>query len=220
MVVGSTRLGTRSNSDRPRLSSSLRTLDDTAAEAPPLVYLPGIDGTGEFLFETGRRRDEQRPEVLFDQDDVELASAEADADCELPEGAYLVDLKVPPAVDDADNGALEYYLYLTRARGLSAPRLLARARRQGSASGVVFRFYLTSEQAEEPVCTSLRVVDAVGKTAEGEPELCFDPRQGTYFQPLCSVSGRGPSQARPPLAVALGFLITWLFVWGRRCRRT
>ena len=176
---------------------------------PEREYLFTVDVFGtaqtyESEFRTGRRVDQQAPMLFIEEDDVGLASGPSPDGCGLPEGSYLVDLDLGAAVDDADNGALEYYLFLTRARGLSAPTLLDRARRGGASGRVVLRFVLTDEQVKEPVCVALRVVDGVGRSSDGEPEFCFDPRQGTFFQPLCSALPVGTAR---PETTAPAFLV-------------
>ncbi|MDD9968678.1 MAG: Ig-like domain-containing protein [Myxococcales bacterium] len=177
-------------------------------------------------FRTGRRTDQQAPMLFIEEDDVGLVSGPSPAGCGLPDGSYLVDLDLGAAVDDADNGALEYYLFLTRARGLSAPILLDRVRRGGASGRVVLRFVLTSEQVEEPVCVAVRVVDGVGRSSTSEPEFCFDPRQSTYFHPLCRVSAPGARsraglQASPWVLTSTAFLVLLTLTWlARRSRAT
>lgn len=183
---------------------------------------PGSGAVREAPFATGAETDQARPELFFGDVSVDVRSGEASS-CGDEPGAFVVDLRFPPvAFDDKDLGALQYFLYLTRAEGLEAPRLLQRVRRQGSLDLLRFAFVLSPEEASGPVCVALRVVDAVGKVAAEQPELCFDPFVEAHFQSLCSA--RGPLGSRRawaggavlPFSAAAAFLVALTLAVRRR----
>lgn len=184
-----------------------------------LVREVGTDRVREVLFQTGRDIDAQPPQIFLSEADVDLRASDA-ASCGGEPGGFRVELRLPFAVDDADNGGVEYYLYLTRAEGLRAPRLLQRARRQGASSRVRFVFVLSAEEATGPVCAALRVVDAVGKRAQAQPEVCFDPVQEAHFQPLCVAGAGGAGRGRLPDTTAWGVASAlFLLACGLRLHR-
>lgn len=154
-------------------------------------------GAGDFQFRTSDVIDTQPPDFKFGQDRVTgVSSVECGED-----GNRRVSITFARATDDGDEGGIEYLLYLTRASGLDAPRLLAReylASGSGSMS-----FALRPEQLATPVCILVDVEDGVGNHAEGIDEFCFDPLQGSFFEP-CSV-------ARHSSPRHVGFLV-WLIV--------
>lgn len=183
--------------------------------------LSGGGETRTVLFRTGRDVDRQRPQVFFGDANVEVRTGDAER-CGGEPGSFVVELRVPPtAIDDRDLGGLEYYLYLTRAEGLQAPRNLQRLRRQGAVASLRFSFELTAREASGPVCTVVRVVDSVGNVADEQPELCFDPFLEAHFQPLCGVArpgdvARSGGSWGGPLAWATAFLLALGWITRRR----
>lgn len=140
-------------------------------------------------FTTGTSIDRQPPEFTFGPDVVDdLASSKIAAVCGEPEGSYNVSFSLAEATDDGDEGGIEFLAYLTRAAGLNGPVLLTR---QYQSEGRSLAFTLTAEQVSTPVCVVVDAVDAVGNHAPEEDiqELCFDPLQGSFFEP-CAVSAR------------------------------
>ena len=161
---------------------------DEDTDYRPLIAKPNFDGsslTDAFVFTTGDELDQDPPTFDLAADEVLLSSNPLSIDCDQPEGSFLVGLAFPPAEDDADEGGMEYLLYLSRAAGIEGPRLEARERHHTGTMNM--SFILGPEQVQEPVCVVIRVVDGVGKTADGDAELCFDPVQGNFFEPGCSV---------------------------------
>ena len=56
---------------------------------------------------------------------------------------------------------------------------------------------LTREQSESRACVAVRVVDGVGTPAEEQPELCFDPIEGSHFEACSSRATIGASHTGP-----------------------
>lgn len=195
---------------------------DEETDYKPLIAKPNFDGsslTDDFIFTTGEEVDQEPPTFNLTADEVLLSSNPLSIDCDEPEGSFLVGLAFPPAEDDADEGGMEYLLYLSRAAGIDGPRLEDRQRHHTGTMNM--SFILSPEQVQEPVCVVIRVVDGVGKTAEGDAELCFDPVQGNFFEPGCSVvpaPGSVPVSARGRAALFLIAFVSMLLPWWRRGR--
>lgn len=162
----------------------------------------------ELTFVTSDLVDTQPPQFNFGQDRVTRFSSIECGD----EGRRRVTLEFDRATDDGDQGSIEYLLYLTRASGLDAPRLMARQYLAlGSES---MSFALEPEQLATPVCVVVDAVDGVGNHAEGIDEFCFDPLQGSFFEP-CSVARR----SRPWHAGFLAWLLAASLALRVRSRR-
>lgn len=170
-------------------------------------------GYETFMFETGFREDEEPPELTIEDDGLSLFVSESTPECG-PEGTVNVGIDFPEATDDGDPSSIEHFVYLTRARGLSAPRLVARVGRPYSEPKL--NFVLTPEEAEAPVCLRVRAMDGKLKLAENEPEICFDPVQGSFFRPLCAVTTPGRARGHSHSHFAGVFLLLSAFAWRRR----
>jgi hypothetical protein len=142
----------------------------------------------EYEFTTGSRRDEAPPELPADAE-LRLTIDAPPPECRAETGSLRVRLRVPRITDDADERSVEALLFLTRAAGLRGPTLRARAHNPEEGD-VLLTLVLAPDEAHAPVCVVLRAVDGAGRVSEAEPELCFDPRQGSHFVSLCA--------ARPP----------------------
>lgn len=142
----------------------------------------------ETEFTTGRARDDAPPE-LPPEAELRLTIDAPPPECRAESGSVRVRVRVPHITDDADERSVEALLFLTRAAGLSGPTLRARAQNPEEGD-LLLVLVLAPEEADAPVCLALRAVDGAGRVSEAEPELCFDPRQGSHFASLCA--------ARPP----------------------
>lgn len=168
------------------------------------------DITKELTFMTSDVIDREPPTFRFGQDRVTAFSSVECGD----EGARRVTITFDRARDDGDPGSIEYLLYLTRAADLEGPRLLAR---QYLASGAEdMTFTLVAEELATPVCVVVDAVDGVGRHAEGIDEFCFDPLQGSFFEP-CSVGARLEAQHAEILGLLLAAFLG-LRVRSRRLR--
>lgn len=126
------------------------------------------------------------------------------------EGSERVDIEFEGATDDGPLGSIEYLIFLTRGHGISAPVL--RLRRLEQPGNIPAAIGMTADEAAEPACAAIVAVDGVGKT-DASPEQCFDPRTGTFFEPLCSVS------PHPTLPGVLGLVLPVGFALLARRRR-
>jgi hypothetical protein len=155
------------------------------------IARPGFDRASrvELQFTTDAEPDREPPRLAADASALRLTVEPAPPECEVEPGSLRVRLLVPRVRDDSDEQSVELLAFLSRARGLRAPVLRARARNPESGD-VLLGFVLDPDQASEPVCVVLRAVDGTGKRSEAEPELCFDPREGSHFVPLCSAQPR------------------------------
>lgn len=182
----------------------------------PLIAKAGFDRAAfaELRFQTGRVEDEEPPDLALSPDGIRIASEAVSAECGGPAGRLRVAVTFPPAVDDGDEGSIEYFLYLTRGVAVDAPELRDRARSDGG--DVRMSLELTRDQAREIACVAVRAVDGVGRRAESEPELCFDPIEGSHFRP-CAVAAPG-SGASGAGKGAVGWLVACATVLVLRCR--
>jgi hypothetical protein len=170
----------------------------------------GRDGPPiEFEFCTGATVDSMaptKPRVIA------IEPAENRPAC--PPGGYKVDVTIAPSSDDGPAGSVEYLLYLTRGRGVTAPQLRDRLRNL-TPERVTLNLILAPDEAAEPVCVRVLAIDGVGRISEGSDEACVDPLNRVAFQPLCSAS---PGQGhRLAIAMALGSVVATLW-WRRRVR--
>lgn len=176
----------------------------------------GVDGDLEVSFCTGSRFDVGAPTLgAIDREAPVLVGPQ----CGLPDGGYRVGIYFEPATDDGPLGSIEYLLYLTRGEGVDAPRLVGRARNY-RADQITMSLLLAPELGSTPVCVQLAAVDGVGNVTVNEERHCFDPITRTWFYGGCSIggAGRGPSDRRGPLSIALAGSL-WLGLRARRRRR-
>jgi len=184
----------------------------------PLIARTGFDRAArtELEFRTGTAVDREPPAFDPGEDELRLEIDAPPAECDAPEGSLRVQIGVPAARDDGDEGSVELLLFVTNSPGARGPELRARSRNLGDGE-VVLTFLLDAREAEQPMCVALRAVDAVGRSSPGEPSLCFDPRQGSHFAPLCGTAfGAGRADG------GAGTLVpscVWLVVALRRRRR-
>jgi len=106
-------------------------------------------------------------------------------------------------------------VFLSRARGLTAPRWLASARNFGDPLHV--ELLLEPEQASEHVCLTLRAVDGVGRASQDAPELCVDPSHDVAFAGACAAGTRRPGTL--PAAPLSSLILAWAGLSWRRRRR-
>jgi len=149
------------------------------------IARPGFERVtrSELSLTTGTERDLQAPTFALG-DALQLRLRSLPEACGEPAGSVRVELSVPAASDDGNAESVELLLYLSRAAGLSAPELRARAPNR---SGEVPMFFVVGpEAAAAPLCVALRAVDPKGRVAEYDQELCLDPRGGSPFVAACS----------------------------------
>ncbi len=171
----------------------------------------GLETSLSLRFCTGAGPDRSPPS--FGQD-LRVSSEEVGPGCELPDGGFRVGVFAGAATDDGPGGSLEYFLFLTRADGLTAPLLVDRVR-NFSAGEITLRLFLDGSQAASPVCVRLGVVDGVGNVTMSDAEECFDPVMEVAFQG-CSVSrGRRSEMPTGAMLAVLGLS----FGLARRARR-
>lgn len=178
---------------------------------------PATVGMAEYRFDTGVSTDDGPPSFDFDEGAVELNTRAPGPECDAEEGSLAVQLRFPGAHDDSDRGAVEHSAFLTRARGLAAPRLLVTARPVQET--VVLNFVLSEEESHSPVCVGLRAVDGVGNLADNQPEICFDPIQGSFFRPMCSLASRPGARRGSDSASGAAFLLWFALAVGVMRRR-
>jgi hypothetical protein len=148
----------------------------------------------EVKFTAGTQIDREAPQFAPSRSQIRLGLDTPAPECRAPSGSLRVQLAVPRAHDDGNEGSIEVLAFLSRARGLDGPVLEDRVRNpeadrdQGE---VLLNFLLTEEQTAEPICVVLTAVDGVGRVSETDPRLCFDPTTGSVFAPSCAA---GPTQ--------------------------
>lgn len=188
-----------------------------AALAPTTLYRGTVVSTttmsGErvFTFTTGSLFDVASPAIHPVRT---IASGVASVTCDAPDGGYRITVTFDRAEDrDSAPGDLEYLLYASRAADLAAPTLEVRERNFSGAT-ITMSFVVPAPRATARVCVVVAVVDDLGHTAQ-TPQVCVNPIQGNYFEPLCAVSSPG---ARSGGAAASTAAVA-LFVLGHRRRR-
>lgn len=94
---------------------------------------------------------------------------------------------------------IEYVLFVTRGEGIAGPRVLERARIQGSGfsgdRGAQRTVRVPGTLARGPMCLVMRAVDPNGRTDGNSVERCVNPSVGNYFAGCRSAPTRG---APPP----------------------
>lgn len=181
-------------------------------------------GSDPFLtlsFLTGFADDLGPPELGGIHD---ITSSEVQATCDAPEGGFRIDVTFAPAPDDGPLADVEYFLYLTRGELVDAPVLVAR-QRNFATSEITMAFVLSRERAASPACVVVMAQDGAGNIDDDGTATCFDPIDGSFFEPLCSAApGRGPrrgaagSAATVVLVASLGLLAWRRRAAARACR--
>lgn len=172
----------------------------------------GVERDLDFQFRTGSLRDVAAP--MFTGLTGGPSTARVDPTCDGGSG-YRVDVRFPPARDDGPAGSIEYLLYLTRGPSLRAPELRARLR-NFTTEEVTMAFVLDDEEATGPVCIVVHAVDGVGRVDRSMGPACFLPGEGTFFEPLCTVSAPGA----PARGAGLAAVVALAAVAVRRRRST
>jgi hypothetical protein len=72
------------------------------------------------------------------------------------------------------------------AKGLEAPEL--RARGPNDDDPVHLHFILSPEEASARVCLAIGAVDALGRSSERKPTVCFNPSTRPVFESACSIA--------------------------------
>ena len=153
-----------------------------------LIARAGFDraSRAEAEFRTGAGVDRDPPGFDPRGEDMRLVLDAPPPECGAPRGSVRVQLGVPAARDDGDEASVELLLFVTSsALDAGAPSLRARTLNRTDGE-VVLTFLLEPGEAEGTVCLALRAVDALGRSSRAEPSLCFQPRQGSHFEPSCS----------------------------------
>jgi MYXO-CTERM domain-containing protein len=174
----------------------------------------GIDFDLDFNFRTGTMQDLAPPRLGAIES---VSSSRVEPRCEAPDGGYRVDVSFSPASDDGPVGSIEYLLFLTRGVNVDRPELRARDR-NFTTDLITMAFVLEPGAAAEPVCVAVEAVDGVGRVDDDGEEVCFDPIEGNFFEPLCAVSP-SPGSTPGPFAIGLSVAAVGLVVRRRRARR-
>lgn len=168
-----------------------------------------LDGAPrQFNFTTSDRVDTGPPQ--WPNPDVELSAQQQTEEC----GEARIDVVFNVATDDGPLGSIQYFVFQTAGVELSAPRLVARITAPQGDGKISSSFLIPPEQAEEPVCVSVEVMDGVGNILAAGGESCVDPFADPYFDSLCSASPGAAGDLRGGwwLGAVLGLL------WVRRRR--
>lgn len=189
--------------------------DDTLYFIPDSPLTPDLlyEGTAtgavfpfDFSFRTIAGNDVANPDLRSPASDgsLRVASSAVDSSCAEPR-SRRIRLEFASATDDGPASSLEYWVYLTRAEGLEAPRLLARVRDYGAEVTTVGAI-LGPEESSRSACVSVVAVDGLDRASEWSGVACFDPQTGTGFESLCSASPRGEPARGPLIAVVAACL--------------
>lgn len=146
----------------------------------------GVDADLDIQFITGSVVDEHAPEILGA---LEMDSSAVPESCTSPDG-FRVDITFPRATDlDGARGDIEYLLYITRGPDIDVPILVSRARNFAS-DDITMAFVLDGETVSGPICTAVLAVDGAGHSSSSR-EVCGNPLDGAFFQPLCDTTAPG-----------------------------
>jgi hypothetical protein len=172
-----------------------------------LIVQPGLDivARSESSFETGTGSDREPPELNYGPDDVQVSVAELPPECGQGSGARRVVLSLPPASDDGDVESVQLEVELTMAKGLDEPEL--RARGPNDDDEVHLHFILSAEEASARVCLAVGAVDALGRSSERKPTVCFNPSTRPAFESACSIAAVAVGRRANP-----GGACAWLLV--------
>jgi hypothetical protein len=155
-----------------------------------LVVQPDLDivARSASSFVTGARTDRDPPELGYDAQDVSVSVTELPPECLEPAGSRRVVLELPPATDDGD--AESVTLEIVRVGdGLDDGEVRARAANRGDP--VLVSFMLGPEEAAQRTCLVVRAYDALGRKADREPRLCFNPSTRPLFSSACAAARPG-----------------------------
>lgn len=156
----------------------------------------GAETSLTFGFCTGSRTDDAPPTLGGLS---RPSSTRVGTQCGLPDGGYRLGLSFPPATDDGPPGSIEYLLYLSRAEGLEAPRIVSREYNY-AASQITLGVLLTPAEVRSPICLTLAAVDGVGRVTVSPDPQCFDAITRTTFAgEACHAS---PGRRDAPMAIA------------------
>jgi hypothetical protein len=178
-----------------------------SSEHTILIVQPGLDivARSESSFETGTGSDREPPELNYGPGDVQVSVAELPPECGQGSGARRVVLSLPPASDDGDVESVQLEVELTMAKGLDAPEI--RARGPNDDDQVHLHFVLSAEEASARVCLAVGAVDALGRSSERKPTLCFNPSTRPVFESACSIAAVAVGRRANP-----GGACAWLLV--------
>jgi hypothetical protein len=204
---------------------AISVIGDVLVFVPDTVFEPrtryegtafGFDSDFDFRFTTGSVFDAAPP--TFDALTSMSSSRIEEASCDAPDGGYRIDVSFPAASDDGPPGDIEYFLFLTRGPSVEAPLLKKRARNQ-TPGEVIMAFVLDPSEASSPICVSVLAVDGVGNVSGGDDVICDDPIEGSFFEPLCSVSSVGVRPSAPPWLALSAIVAIGVARLGRRPRK-
>lgn len=181
------------------------------AEHTVLVVQPGLDivARSESSFVTGERSDRDAPELGYDAADVSVSVVPLPPECGQPAGSRRVVLELPPATDDGD--AESVVLEVVQV-GEGDAELRARAANRGDP--VLVSFILGPEEAGQRICLEVHAYDALGRKADREPRLCFNPSTRPLFSSACAA---GPARHDNSWGACAWFLL--LGMLARAVRR-
>lgn len=95
---------------------------------------------------------------------------------------------------------IEYVLFVTRGEGVSGPRVIERARVQGSGAATDVSAQRTvripSALARGPLCLMMQAVDPTGRADGNAVERCVNPASGNYFAG-CDAAPSAPKRLSP-----------------------
>lgn len=160
--------------------------EDLAAdtEHTVLIVQPGLDivARRESSFRTGDARDREPPELGYDAEDIEVSVVDLPPECDAAEGSRRVVLELPPATDDGDAESVTLEIELIGEGG----GVRARARNEGDP--VLVSFILSQAEIAHRVCLEVHAYDALGRKAQREPRVCFNPSTRPLFASACAAA--------------------------------
>lgn len=175
-----------------------------------VTFADTVGGTGRLRFRTGRGPSAAAPR--FTGLGAVLIAGDAEDPCD--PGAVDLTVEFERAQRDPDEVHwpaidIEYVILVTRGEGVAGPRVIDRARLQGSGSATDATAQRTvripSSLARGPVCLTMRALDPLGRADANTVERCVNPASGNYFAG-CAAGPSAPSALSPwwiALAVAV-----------------
>lgn len=215
---------TITNSDTgDSISGATSVLGDTLAFVPTTGWpanavvvgiARGVDADLNVQFITGSSVDENAPEI---GPGLTMESSEVAASCTTPDG-FRIDVTFPRASDvDGARGDIEYLLFLTRAPDLEVPVFVGRTRNFAS-DEITMAFVLDREMVTGNLCAAVVAVDGAGHMSSSD-EVCGNPLEGAFFEPLCSTSAAGASKFSATWAALALLVAGFAYVRVRRRAR-